>query len=69
LGAFLARLKDFITSLRSVNEIGGLSAICCKFVSSERSVQILDNVDMRWNVESQFDSLVFFKVLKISPIA
>ena len=64
LGAFLTGLKDFVTPLRSVNESGRLFAMCRKFVNSERIVQILDYVDMRWNVESQlisWHSMWYFK--------
>ena len=64
LGAFLTGLKDFVTPLRSLNESGRLFAMCHKFVNFECIVQILDYVDMRWNVESQlisWHSMWYFK--------
>jgi hypothetical protein len=36
-GAFLARLKDFVKPLISVNEYGKLFAMCCKYVNFKRS--------------------------------
>ena len=68
-GAFLAGLKDFVTPFRSVNEYGRIFAISCKFVNLERIVQILEYVDMRWNVESQLISWHSMWYLKSPPNA
>jgi hypothetical protein len=51
-GAFLAGLKDFVTPLRPVNESSRLFAMCCKYMNLGRRAQILEYVDMKWDVES-----------------